>query len=145
MHTRVSQALNQRYGLVEARDARRSRIERKADRCELALHMTCTDAELEATFGQQIDAGCIARDDRGVAELVVEHEGAHPEPRRGLSHSAQRHQRREHALGQMVGHRQRVALDRAEVRRHQRFHAYQLDQYRHGGAAAEPQRHQPAG
>ena len=58
-------------------------------------HVARADAKLEAAIGEQVHGGGLARDERRMAEVVVEHQRADAQARGRLRRRDERHQRRE--------------------------------------------------
>jgi hypothetical protein len=82
----------------------------------LGVHEPRTEAELEATLGQEIDRRRFPCDQDRVAEIIVEDIGADAEMGRGCGRTHQRRQRREE-IGQVIGHAQHRIAQRFELAR----------------------------
>ena len=77
-------------------------IERQARAPIVGLHPAGADPQLEAAVGQQIDRGGLLRQQRRMAEVVVEHDGADTQARCGGRRVQQRWQWRQ-LLAEVVG------------------------------------------
>ena len=81
--------------LAEPLDANRVGIEAQPDLLVLGLHVAGSEADLDSPVGEQVERRRLPRDERGVAQVVVQDEGPDAHRRGRLGRDGQCDPRRE--------------------------------------------------
>lgn len=93
--------------LCQPFDPRASRVESQPRLVVFGLDAPRAQAELKPPLGKQVDRRRLARDQHGMAQVVIEHVRADPKISCRLG-SADQCRHRRHKIGEMIGNRQGV-------------------------------------
>ena len=99
------QALDDHDRLGQALDSGASGIEAQPSLVVFGLHVAGAEAELQPAVAQEIQGRRLARDQHGVAEVIVEDHGADAKILRGVGGGDERRDRRQE-VGQVIRHGQ---------------------------------------
>ena len=95
------EALDDDNRLAQPLDAGGAGVEGESRLLVLGAHVPGAETELEPTVGEHVERRRLARQQRGMAEVVVEHRGADTQARRRRRGGGQRGERREQ-VGEVV-------------------------------------------